>query len=307
MWSNRDPVVVGVDGAEPGWRALAWAVAEAASLDARLVICRAVDPHGRLAAARPGLLELADPPLARAVAGAKARLGGDLVSLTLPTRAPVAALLEAAADARLLVVGAPDSLDRAGAGATTRKVAAHAPCPVAVVRPVRGGCGPFAGHVVVAVDGGVPALAALEFGFSYADRHHVPLAAVHVTWEHAEDVWVDDTLLETHLVDACEDLTGLDVEVEPWRHKYPNVATRRAVFSGLPAAGLLRAARGARLLVLGATRASAVLRPLGSVSRSLIGHATGPLVVVRDGPGAAVQARLAAAESWMGPVVRDGN
>src|SRR5690348_2211901 len=120
MFAYRRSVVVGVDGAEPGWRALAWAEAEATVRDSRLVVCRAVDPHGRLAVAAgsstPGWLETADPTLARALAGVRARLGGDRVSLILAATAPVAGLVRAAADADLVVVGAPDSLDRVGAG-----------------------------------------------------------------------------------------------------------------------------------------------------------------------------------------------
>jgi nucleotide-binding universal stress UspA family protein len=282
-------VVVAVGCDDPGWRALAWAVAETAALDGRLVICHTVDPHGPLAVAgeRPStaVLDNANPLLARAVAGARARLGGDRVSMILPTENPVAVLTRAAATAGLVVVGAEEHPARLGLRAEARRVAAQAGCPVVVVRPVRGALGPFAGHVVVGIDGSPAARDALAFGFRYADRHRAPVVAVHVSDELPGDVWVDDRMLETHLVHPNAALTLLDEEVEPWRLAYPRVVVRRAVFAGPPVPGLLRAAAGARLLVVGDRgRGLAARTLLGSTSQGVVAHARGPVAVVHRRP-----------------------
>ncbi len=284
-------VVVGVDGTDPGWRALAWAVAETAALDGRLVICHRVDPHDPLAVAGAwpsmAVLENADPMLARTLAGARARLGGDRVALTLDAGDLTTALLAAAATAHLIVIGAEEQPASLGVRAAARRVAALACCPAVVVRPVRGEPGPFAGHVVVGVDGSPAARAALEFGFRYANRHEAPIVAVHVSHDAPGGVWVDDRMLETHLVYPHPALTLLDDEVEPWRLAYPGVAVRRAVFSGSPVPGLLRAAAGARLLAVGdrghhpATRAL-----LGSTSQAIVAHARCPVAILHHSPAA---------------------
>jgi nucleotide-binding universal stress UspA family protein len=278
-------VVVGVDGAEPGWWALSWAVGEAATAAGGLLICRVYPaPHptlGRTPRPSAATVGLADPVLARHVAAVRARLGGDLVDLVTPAGDPGHRLVDAGGD--LLVVGASGPRP-----STARWVAAHARCPVVVVRPVSGPGGPFAGHVVVGVDGSEPARAALSFGFGYAARHGLPLAAVHAAGPHRDavpgDVWVDDRFAETHLAPPPAGLRLLDVEVEPHVRHHRQVAVKRAVHRGGAVPALLRAAAGANLLVVGDRgRGIAVRLLLGSVSRGVVSRATGPVAVVHAG------------------------
>jgi hypothetical protein len=150
-------VAVGVDGTPCGWQALAWAAEEAAAAGGIVVVCcRSTPAVG---------LELADPAIARAVAGVRARLGGRRVRVAVEAGDLGRVLVDRGAD--LVVVGAADG----SAPSTARWVAAHAAGPVVVVRPVRHPGGPFAGHVVVGVDGSGPGRAALAFGFRYAGAH----------------------------------------------------------------------------------------------------------------------------------------
>jgi nucleotide-binding universal stress UspA family protein len=94
-------------------------------------------------------------------------------------------------------------------------------------------------------------------------------------------VWVDDTLLETHLVVPSAGLELLDAEVEPWHHAYPGVPVRRAVLPGDPARTLASVSRGAPLLVVGDRRLREPLRLLlGSVSRRMLMHAPTSVAVV---------------------------
>jgi nucleotide-binding universal stress UspA family protein len=290
-------IVAGVDGKAPGWWALAWAADEAAVTGAHLTICR-VYPDGHRPPVgghrHPGeVLELADPLLMRQVRRVQARLGGDRVTLSTPAGSPGLLLVEAAGD--LLVVGASVA-DHLSAMSTARWVAAHAACPVVVVRPIREAAGLFAGHVVVGVDGSEPARAALAFAFGYAATHALPLAAVYAAGGHADghpgDVWVDDRFAETHVNPPPAGLTELDVEVEPYTREYPAVPVKRAVYHGGPVPALLRAAAGARLLVVGDRGRSAMARLLlGSVGQGVVSRAAGPVAVAHAGPHAPVSGR----------------
>lgn len=279
----RSTIVVGLGGAG-GWHALAWAADEALATGARLELCHACPPESSLAASGPnapmGPLELADPQLARAVASTRTRLGGDRVALrVLPGRA-VAVLERAAADADLVVVGWPGRPGPRGLRSTAHHVAAHAPCPVVVARPVDGR-GPLAGHVVIGVDESDAGRAALELGFAHADLRRRPVAAVRVAVHADQDHWYDETTLSTQFAAEPDDLGLLAAEVEPWMRKYPAVPVKRAIFTGHPVAGLLHGARGAALLVVGDHGRGRIGRTLlGTVSDGAIDAARGPVAVV---------------------------
>lgn len=278
-------VVVGLGGSG-GWHALSWATDEVAVTGSRLLLCHAYPPGSALAESRSTTpiahLELVDPPLARAIATARTRLGGDRVTLRLRPGRPGPLLVEAAAEADLVVVGQPGGRSHGGWGSTTHYVAAHAPCPVVVVRPVAGAArAPFAGHVVIGVDGPA-AERALEFGFGYADAHRRPVAAVHVTPMRAEDFWFDEATLSTHLTAEPTGLDLLSELVEPWLRKYPHVPVKRAVYAGAALPGLVRAAEGAGLLVVGDHGRGAAARALlGSVSHTVIDRAGCSVALVR--------------------------
>ncbi|GLI01061.1 universal stress protein [Phytohabitans aurantiacus] len=276
-------VAVGVAGTATSWQALAWAADEAAATGGHLVICHGCPAEsvlGRYPAAVPmAVLELADPPLARAVAATRARLGGERVSVRIrPEHHAVALLADAARDADVLVLGAPSSR---GWREITHRLLGHVPVPTIVVRPVTGPAGPFAGHVVVGVDGSEPSAGGLELAFRYAATHRVPLAAVHATADAPDDFWFDDTMLEAHFPAEPAGLRLLAEQVEPWTHKYPDVRVKRAVYTGRALPALLRAAAGARLLALGARGHGVAARVLlGSVSHGVVDQAGGPVAVV---------------------------
>lgn len=281
-------VVVGVDGTEPGWLALSWALDEVTTTGGQMVICYVAPARSALVAAgdRPSLaaLELADPALARAVAGARLRLGGQRVRVSLRFGEPDHELLLAGHDADLLVVGAPST--RLTGRSTARRVAARSRGPVVVVRPTRGASGVFAGHVVVGVDEKAGAEAALDFAFRYAEQHRLPLAAVHATgaWGGVDgDVWVDESFGETHLSPVPGALEMLDEYTEPRRRDFPSVRVKHALLRGGAVPALDRAAAGARLLVVGDRgRDPATRLLLGSVSQGVVCHARFTVAVVHD-------------------------
>ena len=286
------PVVVGVDGSPAGDAALEWAIGEAEVAGAELIVCHAYTPEHIIRPVPAGALgtigqQQARQRLQAAVARAAHRLGRQSVHGELRPGDPATVLMEAATGAQILVVGSHGYFAQTYRllGSTALRVAAHAACPAVVVRPlVTGPRGPFAGHVVVGVDGSEPAHAAVEFGFRYAALHDLPLAAVHVAAGWPGDFWTDDELLQTYFATEPSAQIRLAGELEPCHHKFPDVPVKRAVYGGDPVRGLLRAAGGARLLVVGDRRRDSLRRLLlGSVSQGVVGHAACPVAVVHAG------------------------
>lgn len=141
-------IVVGVDGSPHGIAALRWAAAEAGRLRRRLTVVIAHDVHQLPPAAlseAPGELPLGiERDFAIAARRFVDRMIGPLaldghkprsVSWRVVQQAAPSALLEAASDASMLVVGSRDRLslrDRL-LGSVSRQCLHHAPCPVVVV------------------------------------------------------------------------------------------------------------------------------------------------------------------------------
>jgi nucleotide-binding universal stress UspA family protein len=139
-------IVVGVDGSDGARRALEWAVAEARLRDARLVAVHSweLPPLGISAGPFDPPTPL-DPDLMQRVASAARELldreldavdlsGLEVDKLAEP-RNPADALLEAAREADLLVVGTRGHGGFTGLllGSVSQQVSNHAPCPVVIV------------------------------------------------------------------------------------------------------------------------------------------------------------------------------
>ena len=142
-------IVVGVDGSAHAAAALRWAVEEAALRSARLEVVHAwrfvpvATPadSGLVPMAWTDNVELLDVTRKAAEDAAAAQvaevLGPDhQATITVVESGPAEALLAAAADADLLVVGNRGRGNIAAAllGSTSAKVADEAPCPVVIVR-----------------------------------------------------------------------------------------------------------------------------------------------------------------------------
>jgi nucleotide-binding universal stress UspA family protein len=146
-WSERGDgrVVVGVDGSESSYAALHWAFDEARRRRAELDIVNAYDyvrctvAFGPVGAIDPATLEAASRALIqRMVPGAPGRPEERPTSVELIPcpDSPARALLDAAAGADLLVVGARGLGGFRGLllGSVSQQCVHHAPCPVVVVR-----------------------------------------------------------------------------------------------------------------------------------------------------------------------------
>jgi nucleotide-binding universal stress UspA family protein len=274
------PIVAVGFGGINGWYALSWASDFVGRTGGTLVLCHAYVPAASAsdgACFPPGSAR--DTAVAQGVTATRNRLGAEHVRLRLEPVPVVELLLDAASTADLVVVGPPEARPRPRHPSTVHEVAGRAHGPVVVARRGDGrDHGAFAGHVVVGVDG--HSQAALEFAFVKASRFGTSLAAVHVTGDRRQDYWFDEDVRTTHCTAPRAAIELLAREVEPWELKYPDVAVKRAVFGGSPPAGLIRASRGAALLVVGRSRRTAASALHGSVVSRAIESADAPVAVV---------------------------
>jgi nucleotide-binding universal stress UspA family protein len=281
---RRQPLATGTVGVGVGgsgaWTALAWAVDEVAGSGRHLVVVHVCSPDSPLAgvAGTPNAatVELHEQALARAVSAVRTRLGGNRVELQIRVGHAAAELIDASAGMDMLAIGAGAS------GRIVRRVLRGSFGPVVVVRGGSPGPdGPFAGHVVVGIDGSAAGQAACEFAFKYADEHGFPLAAVHVSGNGEDDYFYDETTLSTHFTVEPAALELLAAAAGPSSRKHPRVQLRRAVLHGTVTDGLVRAAAGAFLLVVGDKRRGSLSRArTGDVPYAVIRRASCPTAVV---------------------------
>ncbi|GAA4039090.1 universal stress protein [Nonomuraea soli] len=278
-------IVAGVDGSRAGLEAVAWAAREARLRDVPLRVVHAMPRwvlenrtgHYQQVAAwmRDGARSVVEAGLDRArreepkVTADSAFLPGD----------PRQALIEAARDAELLVLG---NLGLGGirgllVGSVAYGVAGHAPCDVVIVRDL-----PSRPHaeVVVGVDCSDAMTKELGFAFAEAQLRGARLRAVHAwRWLEAGGGFMpvpddfDDERAETRRL--AETLAG-------WQERHPDVEVVREVVRGHPAEVLRQAAEHADLLVVGSHgHAEFAGLVFGSVSQAMVHHAPCPLAVIR--------------------------
>ncbi|MEU1812964.1 universal stress protein [Micromonospora aurantiaca (nom. illeg.)] len=192
---------------------------------------------------------------------------------------PALVLQERSADAGMLVLGSRGHGGFGGllAGSTAVSVAAHAHCPVVVVRD---GQAATSGPVVVGSDGSESALRALGFAVERAAQRDVPLRVLRA-WEPPGDRWVPPDFDPEQV--AASERAAAEAELAPWRESFPDVPVEIEAVPGSASALLVEASGSAQLVVVG-SRGRGGLRGmlLGSVSQQLIQHSHCPVAVVRE-------------------------
>lgn len=285
------PVVVGIDGSESALKAVRWAAAEAARRKVPLSVVTVFewinDPtlgQVGLGAEYSGImLKAARRQLADAVAVAEKAAPGQPVEPQLIVGYPIPVLRDESRRAQLVVLGDRGYGGVSGLllGSVSVAMAAHAECPVVLVRaqggdPVEDRSRP----VVVGVDGSPVSEAALAFAFEAASVRGVPLVAVHTWW----DLLVDPSLAPLLDWDAIEgdERQVLAERLAGWGQKYPDVQVKRRVTRDRPARTLVEESRGAQLVVVGSRgRGAAAGLVLGSVSHAALHKAYCSVAVVR--------------------------
>ena len=188
-------VVVGVDAAQPTDRALDWAADQAALEDRHLLLVHGTgtplvvgtswsgvggpDPMQNLSDLQAAGRAL----LARATTRVVTRHPELVVHQSVRAVDPCRALLDASADAALLVVGSRGrghvlSLVLGSAG---EEVADRASCPAVVIRPQHSH-EPRRG-VLVGTDGTTESRPVLRFAYRYAQAHGLPLTVMYSAWD----------------------------------------------------------------------------------------------------------------------------
>jgi nucleotide-binding universal stress UspA family protein len=283
------PVVVGVDDSPASRAALGWAVDEAIRMNRPLHLVHA-HPIQAEWSATPMSVLVPPPEEDRVLTEAIARTGevADRAGVTIasPAGSPAAALVDASCDATEMVLGGPrhGALGSAVLGSTTIDVAAHALCPVVIVRAglpentVRRG-------IVVGSDGSEASRAAVGHAFRRANRTGLPLTVVHAWYLNygGPALLVPELEAERRRIGERERVLTAAV-VAQWEEQFPDVVINQEVVHGDPVQVLVEASADAEIVVVGTHgRGEVAGLFLGSVSQGLIRHATSPVMVVRPG------------------------
>jgi nucleotide-binding universal stress UspA family protein len=278
------PIVVGVDGSEPSLRAVDWAADEAALRGAplRLVYASLWDRYeGAL------LAQELDKPLeevmARDVVGAaeeRARRRGPQLKIAtdvLPEE-PEHGLVRESDTALAMVVGCRGRSGMAEAllGSVSLAVAAHARCPVIVLRgspddQARAG---IRGRIALGVGERATGSAAVRFAVEEASLRGVSLEAVRAWRRPAHGNTGPAHLTEQQAVESLQ---------EALRHAPAELQVDRRTVEGHARDALIAVSREADLLVVGARRRHGHFGlQLGRVAHGVLHHAACPVAVVPE-------------------------
>lgn len=258
-------VVVGVDGTECALGAVRWAAQEAARREAPLRILHAASYLGRREAAGPTSPELAAAKriAAQAYTAARHAAPGVSASTELVPGEPATALLRAATDGQLVVIGSATTgaADEWILASVAVRVAAKSPTPVVVVPRQRSGQPvhrPVA--AVLGVGDAEDDEPVLAFAAAAAERAGTPLAVLQTRSATAPGGPADD--------------------LQEWAGRFPDVEVRRTELPGASASQVLGATCPTPLLVLSAGHGTLLHRSLDAPHRWLLRHCTSPMALV---------------------------
>jgi nucleotide-binding universal stress UspA family protein len=258
------PVVVGADGSDCGLRAVRWAAEDAARRGAPLRIVHASRHLGRRGVAGSPAAELprARGATAQAYTVAVHTAPSVAVSTELVPGEPVAALLRAAEDAQLVVLGitTTGAADELVLASVAQRVAARSPRPVVVVPRSRpGGTGSRPNVAVLGLGEREDDEPVVAFATEAALRTNQPLLVLH-----------------THPDDGGE--WGADSP--RWAERWPDLRVTHTPVPGPTGGRVLAAACPTPLMAMSAGHGGLLHRPLDGLHRWLLRHCTSPMVFV---------------------------
>jgi nucleotide-binding universal stress UspA family protein len=283
------PLVAAADGSEESLRAVEWAAREAALRGAQLLIVAAASVPAMInLLVRPDrdfvadlIRQERDQALSAAAARA-AEIAPGLQVDTIPLAGPPAqSVTESGSGASMLVLGAQGTgaFGSMALGSVSRYAAAHASCPVVVVRGEI-----TAAHRQVGIGIGIGDLDtgadSLTFAFEEARLRKASLIAVHArppprtVISRAGSPAPDLAAIEA---EAARRLAGL---LDNWRKNYPDVPVSQAVVRDRPGRVLVGLSGRADLVVIGRHASRPGLPGPGSVRHAALNHALGPVAVV---------------------------
>ncbi|MET8248039.1 universal stress protein [Streptomyces sp. NPDC005202] len=311
-------VAAGIDGSPQSLAAAHWAAQEALRRGVALSLVHAWRSHPRPAPYVPlGSTEhqWAEHLLQQAVDSVRAAHPGLDIAARLVCDAPDAALLTAAGDAELLVLGSLGLGSVAGfvTGSVSQRVVGRCTRPVVLVRAGQGAADehlpavdgvapeeipeiPFRA-VVLGLDVHHPGDELIEFAFEAARRRQTDLRVVHVFKAPSASA-ADGSSASAADGSSASAADGPSVPapgpellaaeeravvaaLRPWCEKYPDVPVTETVVEGRAGAELVRAATGAGLVVVGRRTGSGRLGAhTGPVAHAVLHHVGCPVAVV---------------------------
>lgn len=287
---DESVVLAGIDGSVSARNAAVWAAEEAGRQGATLRLvqaCLIPSPGitGPFAAgARAGFQGQAEGWLDEAEAAIRERWPAARIERVVAEGNPVAVLLGESRDAELAVLGSRGLGGFTGllVGSTAVALAAHAPCPVVVVRGrMPDDVPPATGPVVVGLDGAADSEDALGFACAEAVARKTSLTVVR-TWNELSP---DGSLRTMEIVPdeiAAGERCLIEGQLALWRQKYQELRIDVEIVRGRPVRTLLEYGEAAQLVVVGSRgRGGFAGMLLGSTSQALLAHSTCPVAVVR--------------------------
>jgi len=286
-----DLVVVGTDGSDQSFSAVAWAAHEAVMRGAtlRIVSVPALLPRmswrpleGTPETVTDMIVQSHKRALSEAARRASETEPGLAVDTALVPGPSASALIDAAAGASMLVVGSRGAGGFAALllGSVSRYAATRTDCPVVVVREED-----MAVHREVVV--GVRDLdqpAAIGFAFGEAALRKARLRAVHAWQLFLPEMRLTGTErpgadAEAVTAEVAEWLTGL---LSFWREKYPEVDVVEEVVHASPGRVLAASSARADLTVLGRSGGDSQRPGADPVIHAVLNHAHGPVAIVPE-------------------------
>jgi nucleotide-binding universal stress UspA family protein len=294
-------VVAGLDGSPESRAAAEWAAREAKLRGLPLKLVQVWEPVPAPMAQAPLLgaethQHWTERIPREAAEGIRLRHPGVDVTVEQVTGTPADALVSAAKDAELLVLGSRGLSGVGGflVGSVGFSVVAHAELPVVLVRAdeqaadedemdpadIPSAATPYR-PVVLGLDADTPADAVIEFAFAEAARRGTSLRIVYgwnlppyYAYGLAMDAGLNDEL-------SREETTALTEALRPWRQKQPAIEVVLEPRVGSAATHLVDASREACLVVIGRRiRRGALGAHIGPVAHGVLHHATAPVAVV---------------------------
>ena len=191
---------------------------------------------------------------------------------------PLAALIDASKDMRLVVVGCRgmSALDRLTLGSISSGLIRHAHCPVAVIHKQHPEPDVHA-PILLGIDGSPASEFATAIAFDQASHRRAPLIAMHA--------WADSLTSGAHLNWTIDEQKGeelLSERLAGWQENYPDVHVKPTVIHQDASRWLVNHSDTAQLIVVGSHgRGGFAGMLLGSVSSTVVHAAEVPVIVAR--------------------------
>ncbi|MER7572586.1 universal stress protein [Streptomyces sp. NPDC126514] len=294
-------VVAGLDGSPESRAAAEWAAREAKLLGLPLRIVHVREPVPDPLAQAPLLgpetqQHWSERVPREAAEGLRLRHPGVEVTTEQVHGATADALIRAAEDAELLVLGSRGMSGLGGfmVGSVGLAVVAHCAQPVVLVRAgeqaadehrddpagIPSAATPYR-PVLLGLDAAHPDGTVIDFAFEAAARRGTGLRVLH-GW-NLPPYYVYGLAADAQLHDEIvrQQAALLHEAMRPWRQKYPHIEVTEESPSGSPGIRLVDAARDASLAVIGRRiRRSPFGAHIGPVAHAVLHHCTAPVAVV---------------------------